>query len=110
MDRGGNVVIVDLNELADWWNNQAREEFAQTAVKAKEYSSSDLRIMGAAMEEGGVKEGYGEEAAIAFYVLGKVARAVGALQEGQVPSDDTWFDISVYAKMVMRIRETGRWP
>jgi hypothetical protein len=95
-------------DLAKWWLDKAEEEIAATIPKMREYSSSDLQVMGTALDSEDTQRGM--EAAIAFYVLGKIARAVGALQEGRAPSDDTWFDISVYAKMAMRVRERGRWP
>ncbi len=97
-------------ELRGWWLEKAIEEVEATIPKAVEYSSSDLEVMGAAMEAMGVPEGSGVEAAIAFYALGKVARAVGALASGQRPSDDTWFDIGVYARMAQRVRAAGAWP
>lgn len=51
-----------------------------------------------------------EERAIIDYVMGKVARLIAALANGRPASGDTWHDIAVYAKMVIRIRETGTWP
>jgi hypothetical protein len=55
-------------------------------------------------------QGSGAEAATLWYALGKVARAVAAYREGRLPSDDTLHDLSVYAMMARRIRQTGRWP
>ena len=101
--------------LAEWWRLQAEAELDKTLPKVREYSAVDLEIMGAAMLAGpGVRirrpQGFGIEMAIAFYVLGKVSRAIGAYQEGRQPSDDTWFDIGVYARMAQRVREEGTWP
>ena len=43
-----------------------------------------------------------------FYLLGKIARVTSAVERGDMASDDTWFDIGVYAKMVLAARE-GAW-
>lgn len=97
--------------LQEWWLEHARREIEATLPKVEEYSASDLNIMGAALEEmGQAPVNAGVEAAIAFYVLGKVSRLVGGLSEGKVPSEDSWFDIGVYARMAQRVRETGGWP
>jgi hypothetical protein len=50
-----------------------------------------------------------EELAVVAYCLGKISRALAAVGHGQTPSDDTWHDIAVYAKMAQWIREKGQW-
>lgn len=105
--------------LADWWMDEAHKEAQETAMKAIEYGSADLKVMGEAMltllpnlgtglsvEQ---RQQVGQELGIAFYVLGKVARLFGAYEQGRMPSDDTWFDLSIYPKMVRRIRQVGEW-
>lgn len=107
--------------LADWWMRLSVEEVQRTVPKSIEYGSADLKIMGEAMlqlvpqmrksieDNPGERVAAGQEMAIAFYVLGKVARLLGAYEQGRMPSEDTWFDLGIYPKMVRRIRETGTW-
>lgn len=106
-------------DLAAWWHQIATDEVDRTIPKAIEYGSADLKIMGEAMltlmpqlgkgldlEE---RRKVGQELGIAFYVLGKISRLFGAYEQGRMPSDDTWFDLGIYSKMVRRIREVGEW-
>jgi hypothetical protein len=100
-------------DLTDWWAAVAADDVAPAAVKAKEYGSTDLKIIGRAMREMiGIPPDVvsDEEIGIVFYTLGKVARAISAIGSGQRPSDDTWHDITVYAMMTRRVREVGQWP
>lgn len=106
--------------LVDWWMEQAAAEAKAIVPKAVEYGAADLQVMGEAMlllmpeeaTEGLTHErrsAIGQEVAVAFYALGKVARLFGAYTQGRLPSDDTWYDLGVYARMGRRIRETGGW-
>lgn len=105
------VLDAIVEDLRDWWNKTAEADFDAMAPKIGEYTSSDLVLMGQFMEHWlGLPDGSGAEAATLWYALGKVARAVAAYREGRLPSDDTLHDLSVYAMMARRIRETGRWP
>ena len=103
----------DTLALDAWWRDDTEVELAGVMPKAIEYGSSDLRLMGQAMLmfmpqcEGKVDA---EELAIAFYALGKTARLIGAYVDGRVPSEDTWHDLAVYAKMAKRVRAVGQWP
>ena len=115
-------------ELAQWWHELVEQDLKPLLPKIAEYTSADLEVMGAVMQEWGLvgSEGDGSarpstadspgasapgmEAACLWYILGKVARCVAAYKEGRLPSEDTLHDISVYAMMARRIRETGRWP
>lgn len=98
------------HELEGWWIAKAQEEIERTVPKAVEYSSSDLVDIGrGVLGEGRTDEEYAE-AGVAFYALGKVSRIMGAIREGRRPSDDSWFDLGVYARMAERIREFGSWP
>lgn len=100
------------DELANWWMTQSAKETANLVPKAISYGSIDLDIMGDAMMllmpklEGVVAK---QELALAFYLLGKVSRIFGALEQGVAPAADSWEDSSIYAKMAMRVRETGKW-
>jgi hypothetical protein len=98
-----------------WWRTLTETDIAKTAPKAKEYSAVDLAIMGDVLRKwtiGGADQPdrIGQEMAVMLYLLGKVARAIGAYQEGHVPSDDTLDDIRIYAVMLKRIRDKGAWP
>lgn len=107
--------------LKDWWRTIAEGDLQKVMPKVQEYTSADLQVMGAVMEQWGltrtpdveavVASDYGGmEAACAWYILGKVARCVAAYREGRLPSEDTLEDITIYSLMMRRIRETGRWP
>lgn len=80
------------------------EDIEMYLRKNEEYGDADLRIMGNAMlelcpqmKEHGERGGI--EMALAFYMLGKVARMFGAYAEGRPPSDDTFQDLTVYSLM-----------
>jgi hypothetical protein len=100
-------------DLASWWAAVAADDAEPAAVKAKEYGSLDLIIIGRTMREMiGIPNDIitDVEIGITFYTLGKGARAVSAIHSGSKPSDDTWHDITVYSMMVRRVREVGQWP
>lgn len=101
-----------MSDLQQWWASVAADDVEPAAIKAKEYGSIDLVIIGRTLREmigvGAVASD--EEIGILFYTLGKVARAISAISAGARPSDDTWHDITVYSMMVRRVRETGQWP
>jgi hypothetical protein len=102
-----------LDDLFVWWMEQAAEEARKLSPKAKEYGSYDLELMGQALGEMTGQDStvaHNMEQAIVFYLLGKIARAVSAVRSGHGASDDTFIDIAIYARMVLYIREHGRWP
>ena len=99
------------------WMAQHHAELQQmTGEKAAEYGSLDLSIMGAGIAK--LWPGIGEnappaaqlQAAIAFYLMGKVARVLSALAEGKPAPTDSWLDAEVYAMMGGYVQEHGRWP
>jgi hypothetical protein len=107
-----------IDSIVKWWEITATNDAKITAPKAAEYGASDLAIMGKAME--GLypnidqlppeeREKIGLEMATAFYVLGKAARLFGAYEQGRLPNDDSWFDLTVYSMMARRIRDVGYW-
>jgi len=100
--------------LEQFWNDEAKRELDILLPKAREYGSSDLRIMGYALRDWLGLDKFsahdGEELAIAFYALGKVARLFSAYQDGRLPSRDTWEDLAIYARMAIRVREAQGWP
>lgn len=101
-------------ELAEWWLLQSLDEIYPTVAKAVEYSSTDLRDIGRVLADvsgwAPINDAQATELGIAFYVLGKLSRVFGAYKNHRLPSDDTWFDIGVYARMAQRTRQTGGWP
>lgn len=101
----------NIEELAQWWETLQERELPEVMRKAELYGSEDLKLMGAAMQAlvPGLDEAGGLQAAVAFYSLGKIARAMSALAEGRSPQGDDWYDLSVYARMALKIQETGKW-
>ena len=85
---------------------------AKYVPKANEYGHADLEIMGASMlamlnqDEDGINKG--EEMAVEFYLLGKIARAISAHQRGERASDDTIEDIAIYGIMLYWLRDSHR--
>jgi hypothetical protein len=100
-------------QLTDWWRAQAEAEIERTVPKAVEYGAADLEVMGSAMLHLVPREKrsrqLGLEMALAFYSLGKCARLFGAFERGELPSEDTWFDLGVYCRMAERVRQHGEW-
>lgn len=131
-DNERHDVSTPVTDPSAWYEAEQRADRELAMAKRAEYGSADLRIMASALREmlpdpelselrdafgngeyGGMEqqddEGYYIEAAIVFYVLGKVSRIVGALSEGRVPSLDSWHDITVYSMMARRTRNSGGW-
>lgn len=105
--------ITPGSTLRAWWLAEADQEAEKLVPKAIEYGSYDLQLMGQALGEMTGQDStvpHNMEQAIVFYLLGKIARAVSATRDGRAASDDTFTDIAIYAKMVLYIREHGRWP
>jgi hypothetical protein len=108
-----------VEEISGWWQEHAAAVIDRTAPKAAEYGAADLDLMGVAMQQlfqdkiAGMtqdeKDQFGRYAACAFYLNGKIARIFGALERGVLPNPDSEFDTEVYAVMLTRIREFGRW-
>jgi hypothetical protein len=110
-------IEAQMAEITEWWRKMSEAEIERTVPKAVHYGAADLDVMGAAMASLLPLDGaddderamMGRYAAVAFYILGKISRMFGALEQGRLPAEDTEFDIKVYAMMASRIRETGRW-
>lgn len=100
-------------EMERWLSDLHERTADETVRKAIEYGSSDLELMGNAMlmlvPEPRRDRVLGLEMACGFYLLGKIARMFGAFEKGDKPSGDTIFDAMVYAQMMLKIRETGKW-
>lgn len=102
-----------MSDIKKWWDLTSQNELDSLMPKMVEYSSHDLRIMGDVLLEFKPElrgQVHPEEIAIAFYALGKIARIMGAYTDGAVPSDDSWHDLSIYARMAQRVRDAGSWP
>lgn len=103
-----------LHELTAWWAEQASADAARTIPKAIEYGDTDLIDVGRAVARVSGRpsptDAEAAELGVYVYLAGKLGRWTAALAEGRVPSDDTLFDVSIYAMMARRIRQTGGWP
>lgn len=112
-------LIAKVAEISEWWVKTAQRDAEKTAPKSVEYGAVDFDFMGQFMvalvadKFAGADDAelmkVGREMAVLFYLVGKIGRQIGAYQQGIMPSDDTLLDTSVYAMMMRRIRETGRW-
>lgn len=92
-----------------WWLDVAGQDVEKFAPKLAEYGSHDLLIVGAGLlPTHGGDAPLQLEAGVAFYALGKAARAVEALREGRTASPDTWLDLVTYGMMARRIQATGK--
>ena len=96
--------------LEQWWMADARQQLDATVAKMAEYGAGDLDAIGHTLGNMVTNPPPVSftELGIYFYIVGKLARITDALQHGRAPSDDTWFDLEVYTKMVRAIR-AGKW-
>ncbi len=99
------------DRFTKWWTEQAAATAEATASKCEEYGSADLYGLGrnvARIAGADVDDAQAFELGCLFYVLGKIERAISAAERDDVASDDTWFDLAVYANMVLAHR-AGVW-
>jgi hypothetical protein len=98
--------------LYEWWTQQSRAELVKIGPQIHNYGAFDLEIMGRVLGDmvDGVSQLDRAEIGCGFYLLGKVSRMMSAYREGREPSRDTIMDIIVYARMILRIRDSGGWP
>lgn len=102
-----------MQDLVRWWVELSSEEAERTVPKAIEYGADDLIEIGrslAAVVELDLEPDEAAEWGIYFYMIGKIGRWTAAIRDRRRVSDDTIFDIKVYATMVQRIRAAGGWP
>lgn len=95
-----------------WYADRAALQARACAIKAQAYGSDDLYDMGRelveAMGEGTDDPQVQYEAAVYFYLRGKLARMFSAIKRGALPSDDTLEDIVIYAMLALHERERNR--
>lgn len=106
----GNIDDAAMSDLELWWSETVADDMARTIPKIQEYGNKDLEAIGAAFAHMQGKTIIQKNAAIygcMFYALGKLTRAVAALERGDTPSEDTLFDLSIYAMMARSFRERG---
>lgn len=104
-------------DLETWWREWSAQDAPEVTRKAREYGSNSLQEQGRLLAElrgwddGDIKS-VAEllELGCFDYAHGKMQRVKDAILRGELPSEDTWRDIAVYALMVLRIRECGTWP
>lgn len=98
-------------ELATWWAEQVESDIQRTVPKISEYGTKDLEAMGRLFAQIRGIEWPSEVAAvwgIMFYAQGKIARAIASLERGEMPSEDTLFDLSIYAMMARSYQARGK--
>jgi hypothetical protein len=97
--------------FVNWWTRNAEQTAEATATKCAEYGSQDLYGIGqnvARLAGRDIERDAAFELGCLFYMLGKIERAMSAVERGETASDDTWFDLHVYANMVLAHR-AGVW-
>lgn len=108
----GDGPMSSNSTLHTWWLEHAQDEARQTVRKMAEYGSGDLIGIGAAVTHMADRQPVSDDEAFEigclFYLIGKIERAISATNRGDTASDDTWFDIAIYAKMV-QARRAGAW-
>lgn len=90
---------------------QVEFDIERTAPKISEYGTKDLEAMGRLFAQIRGIEWSSDVAAvwgIMFYAQGKIARAIASLERGEMPSEDTLFDLSIYAMMARSYQARGK--
>lgn len=109
----------DVPDLIRWWVTQSATDIMSTQEKVQEYGGYNMVFVGRALLDFArnaknlpehPSDGYLQELAVWFYEVGKLGRALVALQNGTTPSDDTVLDVGYYAMMMRRMRQNGQWP
>lgn len=106
-------------DLSHWWATTTKEDGQRTVPKTIEYGSrgEDLIGIGRKMAQishmdvpvGVAEEAFYAELGIYFYLVGKVERMGESFKNGRLPSDDCWFDSTIYSLMARRVRAVGHW-
>lgn len=102
-----------IDDLTDWWTDQAEADIKLVAAKAVEYGSNSLAQLGfkvAKLQRRAVTVEEALELGCWINAIQKIERWSDAVMRGQRPSDDTLYDAQVYLQMARRIRQAGGWP
>jgi hypothetical protein len=106
-------IVQRAKRLHRWLINFMAHDVAATVVKAVDYGGSDFDLMGEGlmlMLDPKLRDKiHTAEAAVAFYMLGKIARIASGYEKGGAPNDDSFFDTHVYSLIALKIREDGYW-
>lgn len=98
------------NGLADWWQATVDNDVHKTVPKIQEYGTQDLAAIGqmiTALEGRRLTDTRAAMLGCLFYATGKTTRAMSALIRNVDPSEDTLFDLAVYAMMARSYAERG---
>lgn len=111
---GAGGVAPDVVPKFDEWVARWVAEHIPTAMeKAQTYGSNSLAKKGtrfaAAGGRGSVSKATALELGVAQYVAEKADRIEDAILRGQLPGNDTWVDVAIYALMAQYIRSQGTW-
>lgn len=99
--------VKEIPEYVAWASFVAASDAEMVWKKAKEYGS--LQFFSLSIS-GGKNQPIDLERALAALVALKLGRILGALEQGHLPTPDSWRDLSCYAMMARRVRTTGAWP
>lgn len=95
-DMGDPMVFAEA--MSNWWYDTIDGDLKATIPKLAEYGTRDLTEIGHFFKRD-LPEEQAAVYGIAFYAVGKLARMIAALNRGEMPSEDTLFDLSVYSMM-----------
>lgn len=102
--------------LRDWWNHTNERDIERVVPKAVEYGATDLAELGRTFalitnrDLASLSHEEATEIGIYLYLVGKMSRWTDAIKNGRRPSQDTVYDIKIYATMAQRNIDVGGWP
>lgn len=108
--RGGELEVDLPQSLETWLTNLFEEITPEILRKAAKYGERELQVMGESLRrELKPSPSMAIQISAASYAQGKVARALAAIERGESPDRDTWFDLFVYGLIGLRAAEQGTW-
>lgn len=99
--------LKEVPEYVAWASFVAASDADMVWKKAKDYGS--LQFYAASVSQGSNRS-LDLERALASLVALKLGRILGSLEQGKLPTPDSWRDLCCYAMMARRVRTTGTWP